>query len=260
MQSPSNSVTTSFQPSSNKDFEVRRGEARGRIQLDWLDARFSFSFGAYQDPARNGFGALQALNEDLIQPGTGFAPHPHSDLEIFVVPLRGTVEHHDNLGNHATVRPGDIQKMRAGSGIWHSQMNGSRHELDHHLQIWLRPRQTGLAPGVEQRQFATEGRQGCWQILISENGTEGSLSVDQDAIVMRAEIKLGQAVPYRPEAGRSLYLHVIQGEAEVINSGHSETLESGDAYVMSVAKELVVRAIKSTADVLLFDLPPVLSG
>lgn len=244
----------------DRDYEVRRGATRGRIQLDWLDARFSFSFGSYRNPARNGFGVLLALNEDVIQPGTGFEPHPHENLEIFILPLQGAVEHRDNLGNHVTVRPGEIQKMTAGYGIWHSQMNPSHQDVDHHLQIWLQPSNAGLSPSIEQRRFEREGRCGKWQVLISESGADGSLLVDQDATVMRAELELGGVLAYQPQAGRSIYLHVIQGEVRVISGEHSEQLEAGDAYVMPLAKEFAVQAPRGRADVLLFDLPPTSSG
>lgn len=260
MQSPSDTAAGPALTQDEKGYEVRRGATRGRMQLDWLDARFSFSFGPYRDPARNDFGVLQALNEDVIQPGTGFKSHPHDNLEIFILPLQGTVEHRDNLGNHALVRPGEMQKMTAGSGIWHSQMNASPQELDHHLQIWLRPRRMGSAPGIEQRQFERAGRHNSWQILISESGANGSLSVDQDATVARAELAQSHALPYRPQAGRSMYLHVIRGQVRVMNCAHGEEMEAGDAYVMPVAKEVTVQALKGNADVLLFDLPLVSKG
>ena len=123
--------------------EVRPGNDRGTFTNHWLQARFSFSFGAWQQPGREGFGSLRALNEDIVQPDTGFDMHPHRDLDIFMLPLSGVVEHCDSLGNLVRVRPGQVQRMFAGSGIRHSQMNASMSELDHHLQIWLTPRQAG---------------------------------------------------------------------------------------------------------------------
>lgn len=260
MQSPRESPVEPVLIKKDMDYEVRRGTTRGRMQLDWLDARFSFSFGPYRHPARDNFGILQALNEDMVQPGTGFKTHPHENLEIFILPLQGAVEHRDNIGNHVIVRPGEMQKMTAGSGIWHSQMNASPTELDHHLQIWLRPRRTGLSPGIEQRRFECRMRHNSWQLLISEGGGNGSLPIDQDATVMRAELKQGFLLPYQPQAGRSMYIHIIHGEVRVKTGENNDELEAGDAYVMPVAKEVAVQALKSHADVLLFDLPPVSKG
>lgn len=256
MHSPNDLPAERASPKDHNDHEVRRRETRGHLRLDWLDARFSFSFGSYRNPARNSFGVLQALNEDVIQPGRGFQLHPHENLEIFILPLQGAVEHRDNLGNHAIVRPGSLQKMRAGCGIWHSQMNPSRQQVDHHLQIWLRPRRIGLAPGIEQCEFEREGRLNKWQMLISENGSSGSLSVDQNATVLRAELERGCGLPFQPQTGRSMYLHVIHGLVQVTKNEDSEELEAGDAYVMPVAKDVSVLAPKGNADVLLFDLPP----
>ena len=238
-------------------YEIRRADTRGRLNNGWLDARFSFSFGPYRDPTRNRFSALQALNDDVIQPAAGFEMHPHQDLEIFILPLAGAVEHRDSLGNHAIVRPGEVQKMTAGSGIWHSQMNASSDEQDHHLQIWLLPRTKGLQPGIAQRRFDREGRIGRWQVLISEDGREDSLTVDQDAIVMRAALQGSGSLPYRTTEGRSAYLHVIEGEVWFrSDDGSLHTLVAGDAVAMPDNGSFTVEARSATADILLFDLPP----
>lgn len=235
-------------------YDVRRAASRGRMQLSWLDARFSFSFGPYRDPDRNGFGSLLALNEDVIQPGTGFEPHPHQDLEIFILPLAGAVEHRDSLGNRALVRPGDVQKMRAGGGIWHSQMNASPTELDHHLQIWLRPRTPGLRPGIDQRTFVRSERQGQWQLLVSETGENGSLAVDQDARLLRAELGHGVRLSYQPRFGKSLYLHLIQGSGVLACGTGHEQLGAGDGVAIPSALPIELQGLGSGADVLLFEL------
>lgn len=238
--------------------EIRRSSTRGQYRNDWLDARFSFSFGSYRNPSRDNFGVLLALNEDVIQPGTGFDMHAHEDLEIFIMPLSGAVNHEDSLGNRATVRPGEIQKMTAGSGIRHSQMNASRAALDHHLQIWLRPRTRGLKPGIEQRKFDESVRAGAWQLLVSPDGRDGSLVVDQDASVFAAVLRDGQQLPQRGAAGRSQYLHVIRGDATVVHGdGVSALLHAGDAFVAGRAIDLQLAGVGPEAEILLFDLPTV---
>ncbi|HYE51944.1 MAG TPA: pirin family protein [Azospirillaceae bacterium] len=235
---------------------VRRSADRGRLRNGWLDARFSFSFAGWRDPAWDRFGALRALNEDVIRPGTGFGPHPHADLEIFVLPLAGAVEHRDSLGTHAVVRPGEMQRMTAGSGIVHSQMNPSPTETDHHLQIWLEPRTRGLPPAVEQRRFDPAGRRGRWQLLVSPDARDGSLGVHQDAEVLIAAPVPGAELAWAPPPGRSLYLHVVSGTVAVAGAGDRWTLAAGDALAMQAAAPLRLAAAAEGAEVLLFDLPP----
>lgn len=241
--------------------DIRRSSTRGQFRNHWLDARFSFSFGSFRDASRDNFGVLLALNEDVIQPGTGFDMHSHEDLEIFIMPLSGAVAHEDSIGNRATVRPGEIQKMTAGSGIWHSQMNASRTTLDHHLQIWLRPRTRGLKPGIEQRSFDASARTGAWQLLISPDGNNGSLVVDQDASVSVAVLQDAQRLSQRGVAGRSQYLHVIRGDVTVVHGdGVRALLHAGDAFVAGHAIDLQLVGADEEAEVLLFDLPSVSSA
>lgn len=242
-----------------KGADIRRSGTRGRFRNHWLDARFSFSFGSYRDASRDQFGVLLALNEDVVQPGTGFDMHGHEDLEIFVIPLSGAVAHEDSIGNRATVRPGEVQKMTAGTGIRHSQMNASRSAVDHHLQIWLRPRTRGLEPAVEQRSFDPSARAGAWQLLISPDGRGGSLTVDQDASVSVAVLRGAQCLPCRGIAGRSQYLHVVRGEVAVTHGeGGGAILHAGDALAAARAVDLVLVGAQVEAEVLLFELPSVL--
>lgn len=239
--------------------EIRRSATRGRFRNHWLDARFSFSFGSYRDPSRDNFGVLLALNEDVIQPGTGFDMHAHEDLEIFIMPLSGAVAHEDSIGNRATVRPGEVQKMTAGWGIRHSQMNASRTALDHHLQIWLRPRTRGLEPAIEQRGFDPSARAGAWQLLISPDGRDGSLAVDQDASVSVAVLRDAQRLSCRGVAARSQYLHVIRGDVTVAHdAGGRALLHAGDALAAAHAVDLELAGADAEAELLLFDLPSVL--
>ncbi|URD45506.1 pirin family protein (plasmid) [Pseudomonas sp. BYT-5] len=223
-----------------------------------LNAKSRFSFGSYYDPQRNGFGPLVALNEDVIQPGMGFEMHPHKDMEIFIIPLSGAVEHRDSLGNRAFVNPGDVQKMTAGSGIWHSQMNASLSEVDHHLQVWLRPQTAGAKPAVEQRRFDTKQRIGQWQALVTPDGRDGSLSVDQDAMIHAATLLPGHVLPLPTSQSRSVYLHVIRGA--IIADAPLTTpllLNAGDALAMATAIPAQIGAMSPRAEVLVFELPAV---
>ena len=238
-----------------ESLDVRRSASRGVMQLGWLDARFSFSFGPYYDPRRNGFGPLLALNEDVIQPGTGFEMHPHKDLEIFILPLSGVVEHRDSLGNHAFVRPGEVQKMSAGAGIWHSQMNASMTEVDRHLQIWLQPRTLGARPGVDQRRFDRRRRVGRWQALVTPDGRDGSLPVDQEASIHAAILHPEHVLWVPAGHSRSAYIHVIEGAvaADAGRDGIAE-LAAGDALAVSPAAPVRLFASAPDTEVLLFDL------
>lgn len=240
--------------------DLRRAHARGTLRTDWLDARFSFSFGGYRDPARHRFGVLRALNEDIVQPGTGFPMHPHHDMEILMLPLSGSIAHTDSLGHQALVQPDEVLMMGAGSGIRHSQMNASRQSLDHHLQLWLLPRQHGTAPRIEHRHFERAGRQGRWQLIASPDGLQGSLRIDQDARVWRAALPAGSALGFAPDAARSVYLHVATGEVNLRRPVHPDEamrLVAGDAVAWRHGErfELVGRHTEP-AELLLFDLPP----
>jgi quercetin 2,3-dioxygenase len=241
-------------------YEIRRADSRGRLELDWLLARFSFSFGDYQDPQRMSFGALRVLNEDWIQPATGFDMHPHRDMEILLVPVAGRVAHADSLGNTATIGPDQVLMMRAGSGILHSQHNASDEAIDHHLQLWLEPRTPGLAPGIEIGSFERSRRQGRWQLLASADGRDGSLSVDQDVLIWRALIGRGGRLAFDVGAGAtgSAYLQVIGGPLRIEQGEagfQAERLDSGDAMLWTRARPftLVADGAATDAEVLLIE-------
>jgi len=236
--------------------DIRRAATRGIMQLDWLDARFSFSFGSYRDPERDSFGVLLALNEDKVKPNGGFLPHPHRDLEIFIMPLSGMVEHRDNLGNQCIVTVGDVQKMSAGTGIVHSQMNRSSQVTDHHIQIWLQPRRTGTPPSVEQRHFERADRAGRWQLLVSPDGRGNSLPVDQDSMICVTTLKRGHSVSINAQANRSAYVHVIRGALSIVVAGVApEQLAGGDACALPVVPNVELQGMSDDAEVLWFDLP-----
>lgn len=246
---------------SSPSYEVRRNASRGVLSADWLEARFSFSFGTYRNPARMGFGALRVLNEDWIQPGTGFGMHPHRDLEILLIPLSGAVAHADSLGNEAVVRRDEVMLMRAGSGIEHSQLNASDREVDHHLQVWLSPRSLGLKPGVALGRFDPAQSVGSWQLIASEDGRDSSLVVDQDVRVFRARLLSTGELAYRPAPGRSAYLHVVRGDMKMrtMTEPGEELLRTGDAIAWTYATAFsIVGEGALGQELLLFDLPRVL--
>lgn len=236
-------------------YDIRRAETRGELVTDWLDARFSFSFAQYRHPQRMHFGALRALNEDRIQPGTGFGMHPHHDMEIFLMPLSGYVAHADSLGNQAVLQPGDVLRMSAGSGIEHSQMNGTDHLLDHHLQIWLTPRRTGGAPQVQWRHFDARAHEDSWQLIASEEGCLGSLTMRQDARIWRASLLGARALAFEPMPDALIYLHVIAGSLALETQAHRERLGSADGLAWAKAERFTLRPLEQTpCEVLLIEM------
>jgi redox-sensitive bicupin YhaK (pirin superfamily) len=240
--------------------DLRRAGTRGAQHADWLDARFSFAFGDYRDPARMGFGVLRVLNDDRIQPGAGFPMHPHRDMEILMLPLSGAIAHADSLGNSLVVQPDDVLLMSAGAGIRHSQMNALPDAVDHHLQLWLLPRRHGTAPRIEHRRFDPAARQGRWQLIASPDGAAGSLCIDQDARVWRAALPPRSVLSFVPEPGRSAYLHVATGHVGLATQapgpGPAVALEAGDAVAWREAARFELgTAHDGTSELLLFDLP-----
>ncbi len=234
---------------STAPYTIRRDADRGRFTNDWLDARFSFSFGAWRDPVWPRFGVLLAINEDRVQPSRGFPMHPHADLEILMLPRSGFIEHRDDFGGHAIVAPGELHVMRAGRGIRHSQMNPSEKDVDHHFQIWLAPRTRQLPPNVQTLRLAPPDR-GEWVVLASGIGMGGA-SIDVDATVYWGHADTDAALHLPARAGASRYLHLMSGSLTV--DGHR--LHAGDALVQrDAAAPLSLEAV-SSSEVLSFDLP-----
>ena len=228
---------------------IRRDAERGRFRNDWLEARFSFPFGTWHDPRWPRFGALLALNEDRVQPGRGFAMHPHTDLEILMLPRLGRIEHRDHLGGHALLGPGELHFMRAGHGIRHSQMNPSLHEVDHHFQIWLEPRTRGLDPAVQTLRLPPL-RAGAWMVLASGRG-EGGAAVDVDGSVRWGLATADAPLPLPSLAGGMRYLHVVSGAVVLPN----DTLNAGDAWVWPAAGAPLTLAANGAAELLCFEFP-----
>jgi quercetin 2,3-dioxygenase len=228
--------------------DIRRADARGQTRLDWLDSRHTFSFGEYDDPAHMGFRALRVINDDRIAPGGGFGTHAHRDMEIVTYVLDGALEHRDSLGNGSLIRPGEVQRMSAGTGIHHSELNASRDAPVHLLQIWILPAKTGIAPGYEQRALPA-GTRGSLALIGSCDGRDGSVTVHQDVSIYASQLDAGAAVSHAVSAGRYVWLHVARGDATI----NGERLHAGDAAAASGEPRLAIHA-DGPAELLLFDL------
>lgn len=222
-------------------------DIRGTTKTGWLDSRHTFSFGNFRDPSRMGFRSLRVINDDLVIPGAGFDMHPHSDMEIITYILKGELAHKDSLGNGSTIRPGEIQRMSAGTGIFHSEYNPSTENGVHLLQIWLRPETRGLEPSYEQKTIAA--KEGAFTVIGKRGGGDGVVTIHQDATLLVAHLKDGQETPYTFENGRSGFLHVAKGRVTL----NGETLKEGDGAEISLVDTIKVAAT-ADSEVLLFDL------
>jgi redox-sensitive bicupin YhaK (pirin superfamily) len=229
--------------------DVRRAEERGHTQWGWLDSWHTFSFGDYEDPAHMGFRALRVLNDDRVQPGAGFGTHGHRDMEILSYVLEGALEHKDSSGGGGVIRPGEIQFMRAGSGVQHSEQNHSKVEPVHFLQIWIVPDTRGLPPAYGQKVFDREAAKRSFVLLASKDGREGTLQVQQDANVWMALIGDGERRELPLAPGRGVWIHVARGSVDV----NGTLLREGDGA--AVSEEDRLRFIgQGPAEVLVFDL------
>ncbi len=229
--------------------EVRKGASRGHARHGWLESWHSFSFADYYDPARMGYGALRVINEDHIAPGAGFPTHGHQDMEIVTWMLAGALEHKDSLGSGGIIRPGEVQRMSAGTGIRHSEFNASAREEARLLQIWLLPQQKALPPGYEQKRIAAEDMQGRFRIIASPDGRDGSVRIHQDAAIHVARLGSGEGADLALAPGRRAYLQMARGAVEL----KDYPLQQGDAALLQHETQVQIRALES-AEVLLFDL------
>src|SRR5262245_48710532 len=217
---------------------IRRAEERGHFDHGWLDTYHTFSFADYYDPEHMSFRALRVINEDRVEPGQGFGMHGHRDMEIVTYILEGALQHKDSLGGGAVLRPGELQRITAGTGVLHSEFNPSRGEPVHLYQIWLLPERRGLTPGYEQKAFPAEGKDGRWQLVASRDGREGSLTVHQDVSLSLAALEAGQELGYRLPVGRNAWLQVTRGAVTV----NGQELSAGDALAATAEPELRVRS------------------
>jgi redox-sensitive bicupin YhaK (pirin superfamily) len=230
---------------------VRPAEERGIANFGWLDSRHTFSFGHYYDPAHMGFGPLRVINEDRVQPSAGFDTHGHRDMEIISYVLEGALEHKDSIGTGSVIRPGDVQRMSAGTGVLHSEFNHSKSEPVHFLQIWLLPEEQGLAPSYEQKTFADSEKRGRLRLVASHDGRDGSVLIHQTADIYASILNKGEQVEHALPAGRNGWLQVLRGAVEVNGQG----LHAGDGAALNDEPALIVTARSDGAEILLFDLP-----
>jgi redox-sensitive bicupin YhaK (pirin superfamily) len=229
--------------------QIRKADERGYADHGWLRSFHTFSFADYYDPANMGFGALRVINEDRVKPGMGFGTHGHRDMEIISYVLEGAVEHKDSMGNGSVIRPGDVQRMSAGTGVRHSEFNPSQTEGVHFLQIWIEPGVTGIPPSYEEKHFDAASKRGKLRLVASPDAREGSVKIHQDASLYATLVDGAEKVTHTLAAGRRAYVHVARGSVSV----NGEALAAGDALKVSGVTDITLEK-GDKAEVLLFDL------
>lgn len=230
-------------------YMIRHADERGSARLGWLDSRHTFSFGHYYDPRYPGFGPLRVINEDRVRPGQGFETHGHRDMEILSYVLDGALAHEDSLGNGSIIRPGDVQRMTAGTGVRHSEFNASKDHPVHFLQIWVLPAREGLAPGYEQKAFPDEQRRGRLTLIGAGDGREGAVTIHQDVDLYAALLRDSEAVSHTLASGRKGWIQVLRGTLRC----NEQQLYPGDGVAIVGPDELSLTAT-SDSEVLLFDM------
>jgi quercetin 2,3-dioxygenase len=229
---------------------IRRSNERGYADHGWLKSFHTFSFADYFDPEHVEFGPLRVINEDRVQPGMGFGTHGHRDMEIISYVLAGELAHKDSMGNGSTIRPGDVQRMSAGTGVRHSEFNPSASEPVHFLQIWIQPRETGIEPGYEEKRFSAAEKRGRLRLIASPDREDGSVLIHQDARVYAGLFNGPEGAGLDVAPGRRLYVHLARGEVKV----NGVALSSGDAIRYTDATSLRIDHGRE-AEVIVFDLP-----
>ncbi|HLU49499.1 MAG TPA: pirin family protein [Planctomycetota bacterium] len=228
---------------------LRPANERGHSNLGWLDSRHSFSFGDYHDPAHVGFRTLRVINDDRIAPGMGFGTHPHHDMEILTWVVEGAIEHRDSMGNGSILKPGEMQRMTAGTGVTHSEFNPSQTEPLRLIQIWIRPETRGLTPSYEERSFPVDERRGELVLLAARDARDGALTIHQDVVLYVARLDADDEVSHALQADRHAWVQVVKGELEL----GEKTLKEGDGAAISNEAEVGLRA-RTPSEVLVFDL------
>ena len=228
---------------------IRHAEDRGVVNFGWLDSRHSFSFGHYYDPDHMGFGPLRVINEDKVLGGQGFDTHGHENMEIISYVLSGALEHKDSIGTGSVIRPGDVQRMSAGTGIRHSEFNHSETDPVHFLQIWILPERQGLEPDYEEKTFSQEEHSGALRLLAARDGRGGALSINQDVDLYGAVIAQGEGLTHALRDGRKAWIQVARGSVTL----NGEQLHPGDGAAVSDEPRLDLKAT-SDAEILLFDM------
>ena len=229
--------------------KIRKAEERGVTRLNWLDSRHTFSFADYYDPEHMGFRQLRVVNEDKVQPGGGFPPHSHRDMEIVTYVVEGALEHKDSLGNGSVIRPGEVQRMSAGQGITHSEFNASRSDPVHFLQIWIMPEALGLSPSYEQRTIDLSGARGKFHAIASRQPAQLGVKLHQDANLSMALLENGQTVLHRLGSERGAWLQMVRGNLAL----NGLMLSTGDGAAIEGERELMIEA-KQNCEILFFDL------
>jgi hypothetical protein len=229
---------------------VRKAEERGHANHGWLDSWHTFSFADYYDPAEMGYGALRVINDDKVEPGQGFGTHGHRDMEIITYVLEGALEHKDSMGNGSVIRPGNVQRMSAGTGVRHSEFNPSREERVHLLQIWIEPKFTGVRPSYEEKEFTPAEKTGRLRLIAAPDGREGSVTIHQDALVYAALLDGRNAVAHALAPARRAYVHIARGAVKL----NGIELKGGDGAKIVGESKLDFGGAKQ-AEVLVFDLP-----
>ena len=231
---------------------LRKAEERGRTNFGWLDSSHSFSFGSYFDPAHMGFGPLRVINDDRVAGGEGFPPHPHADMEIVSYVLDGALEHKDSIGTGSVIRPGDVQRMSAGSGIRHSEFNASKTDPVHFLQIWIIPDKKGLKPGYEQKSFPASEKRGRLRLVASRDGRNGSVTINQDVDLYATVLRGAEAVTHELGHGRKAWVQVARGAVSLngldLREGDGVAIERPGVFKLELSTPA------TNAEVLLFDL------
>jgi len=230
--------------------KIRKAKERGHANHGWLDTYHTFSFADYWDPRHMGWGPLRVINEDRVAGGTGFPTHPHRDMEIITYVLEGALEHRDSLGTGSVIRPGEVQRMSAGTGVRHSEYNASKTEPVHLLQIWIEPSRAGIAPGYEQKTFPESERRGKLRLIAAADGREGAVTIHQDAAVYATTLARGERVEHAVAAGRLGWLQIARG-ALLLNG---ERLDQGDGAALENERRVTLEGLEP-AEALLFDLP-----
>lgn len=228
---------------------IRRAADRGHVDHGWLDTWHTFSFGSYLDRRHMGFRALRVINDDRVEPGMGFGTHGHRDMEIITYVLSGALSHKDSMGNSSTIRPGNVQRMSAGTGVTHSEFNASDTEPVHLLQIWILPDRNGDVPSYEEAEFTADDKRGRLRLIASPDGRDGSVTIHADARVFASVLGDNQRVSHAVAPGRHIWVHVATGSVEVAG----ERLTAGDAIAISDGDDISITGI-GEGEVLLFDL------
>jgi hypothetical protein len=229
---------------------IRPAQERGTANFGWLDSRHTFSFGEYYDPSHMGFADLRVINEDKVTPGQGFGTHGHRDMEIISYVLEGALEHKDSIGTGSIIRPGDVQRMSAGTGIQHSEYNASKTEPVHFLQIWILPEQKGIEPGYEQKTFTEADKRGRLCLVGSQDGRDGSITIHQDVNLYAAALNQSEKVNHTFANGRTAWLQVVRGSVQL----NEQTLTAGDGVAITNEAAITLQGAVNDTEVLLFDM------